>query len=309
MILARLRRRRRALVIGALVLLALWLASSAYVAWDFTRRSGPYEEPTPKAAWGKVEGIRLVTSDNQKIGGWLVRADHSKGSVLLLHGIGASRHDMLTVMQWLAEAHYTSLAITLRAHGDSTGETNDFGWSSRHDVVAAVHLLRAEFPGQPVFIVGRSMGAAAAIFAAKDLDGEVAGYFLEQPYKDLQSAVWNRLHHHLPPVLDWTAYAGLRLWAPVFLPVAVGQISPYDRITDIPADVPIVLAGGSADRHAPLDEVRLLLQRVESHARIVVFDGATHEALDRNNPRLYRSSLFGLLESHGPRSETGPVGR
>ena len=104
------------------------------------------------------------------------------------------------------------LAITLRAHGDSTGEVNDIGWGARHDVVAAVEFLRKKFPGRPVFVVGRSMGAAAAIFAAEELKTDVAGYFLEQPYKDLTSAVWNRLQNHLPPVLDWVAYCGMRLW-------------------------------------------------------------------------------------------------
>ena len=151
---------------------------------------------------------------------------------------------MLPVMQWLAEAHFTVLAISLRAHGDSTGEINDIGWSARHDVTAAVAFLQRECPRQPVYIVGRSLGAAAAIFAAGELDGTVAGYFLEQPYKDLKSATWNRLQHYLPPVLDWIAYGGLRLWAPVFLPVDPDQLSPYDHIQDIPRE----RAGGVCHR-------------------------------------------------------------
>jgi hypothetical protein len=149
------------------------------------------------------------------------------------------------------------------------------------------------------------MGAAAAIFAAGELRSDVAGYFLEQPYKDLRSAVWNRLHHFLPPVLDWAAYAGLRLWAPVFLSADVGQVSPYEHIGDIPERVPIILASGSADRHAPLKEVNELFDRVRSHARLVVFEGAAHVALDTNNAQLYRTSLFGLLESRPRGPHTG----
>ena len=305
MILPKFSGKRRVLVVGGLVALALWLASSAFVAWKFTRRSGPFAEPPPAVAWATIEGHRLTTSDGQQIGGWLVRGDRSKGCVLLLHGVGSSRHGMLPVMQWLAEAHYTTYAITLRAHGDSTGDTNDFGWTARHDVIAAVRFLRREFPGRPVFVVGRSMGAAAAIFAAGELGFDVAGYFLEQPYKDLRSAVWNRLHHFLPPVLDWSAYAGLRLWAPVFLSVDVGQVSPYEHIGDIPEGVPIILASGSADRHAPLKEVNELFDRVRSDARLVVFEGAAHVALDTNNAQLYRTTLFELLEPQPLGPQTG----
>ncbi len=95
--------------------------------------------------------------------GWLVRGDPLKECVLLLHGNGESRQQMLPVMQFLADAHFTVLAISLRAHGDSTGEINDIGWSARHDVIAAVAFLQRECPHQSIFIVGRSLGAAAAI--------------------------------------------------------------------------------------------------------------------------------------------------
>ena len=225
------------------------------------------------------------------------RGDADKPCVLLLHGMSASRGQMLPVMQWLGQSRFTVLAISLRAHGDSTGEVNDIGWSARHDVVAAVGFLRKKFPNRPVFIVGRSMGAATAIFAAEELNTDVAGYFLEEPYKDLKSAVWNRLQNHLPPVLDWVAYRGMRLWAPAFLPVGPDQISPYDRIAAIPPSVPVVILAGSADRHARLDDVKAVASRVRGGAKLVIFEGATHEELDRRNPELYHASMMDLLRS------------
>ena len=290
-------RRRRLLAIVALAGLVLWLGSSALVAWKFTRRSsGPFPEPPPQVAWAKVEAQRLETSDGQQLGAWLVRGDPPKGCVVLLHGNGASRRRMLPVMQYLAEAHFTVLAISLRAHGASTGEINDIGWSARHDVAAAVEFLEKECPRRRIYIVGRSLGAAAAIFAADELKERVAGYFLEQPYTDIKSATWNRLQHYLPPVVDWIAYGGMRLWAPVFLPIAPDQLSPYEHIQDIPASVPVVIVTGSADRHAHLDEVTAMYRRIESHARLVVFDGAQHVDLDRADPELYRTTLFKFLD-------------
>jgi pimeloyl-ACP methyl ester carboxylesterase len=85
------------------------------------------------------------------------------------------------------------------------------------------------------------------------------------------------------------------LWAPVFLPVDPEQISPYRHIAAIPAGVPVVIISGSADRHAPLDEVKALAARVRSGAKLVVFEGAVHEALDEKNPELYRATLLELL--------------
>jgi uncharacterized protein len=291
-----MRRRLKFLAILALAAVILWLAASALVAWRLTRRShDSFAEPPPVIAGAAAESPRLTTSDNEQIGGWFVRGAPGKPCVLLLHGNGQSRAEMLPQMRWLAEARFSVLAISLRAHGDSTGTLNDIGWSARHDVVAAVDFLRRECPHRPIAIVGRSLGAAAAIFAAEELGGSVAAYFFEQPYKDLKSAVRNRLQNHLPPVLDWVAYGGLRLWAPAFLPVDPDRISPYDSIRSIPQDVPVVIITGSADRHAHLDEVRALANRVKSGAKLVVFEGAAHEPLDRKNPELYRSSLMDLL--------------
>ncbi|MFZ1935490.1 MAG: alpha/beta fold hydrolase [Thermoguttaceae bacterium] len=291
-------RRLKFLAVLALFGLILWLAASAWVAWRFTRRgSGPFAEPAPVIAGKFAESVRLTTCDNQQIGGWLTRGDGDKPCVLLLHGMDASRGQMAPVMRSLAELRITALAISFRAHGDSTGEVNDIGWSAQHDVVAAVDFLRKQFPRRPIFIVGRSMGAAAAVFAAGELKTDVAGYLLEQPYKDLKSAVWNRLQHRLPPVLDWMAYCGMRLWSPVFLPVSPDEISPYEHIAAIPPSVPVVILAGSADRHAHLDEVKAVAGRVRSGAKLVIFEGAKHEDLDRRDRQLYWNSLMGLLQS------------
>lgn len=292
------RRRLKFLAVLVLLMVASWLAVSAFVAWRFTGRgSGPFAEPAPVVGGTTAESIRLGTCDGQQIGGWLARGDAGKPCVLLLHGVCSSRGGMAPVMRWLAESRFTVLAISLRAHGDSTGDLNDIGWSARHDVVAAVAFLRKQFPRRPVFVVGRSMGAAAAIFAAEELKTDVAGYFLEQPYKDLKSAVQNRLQMRLWPVFNSAAYYGMRLWAPVFLGTDPAQISPYEHIAAIPATAPVTIITGSADRHARLDEVKALASRVQSGVKLVVFDGAVHEELERRDPQLYHASLMALLQS------------
>ena len=149
--------RRRLVLLAAVVLLLFWLGSSAVVARMLTRRFASYPEPPPRIAWAKVESQRLTTSDNQQIGAWLVRGDPQKPCVLLLHGIYALRGQMLQVLTWLAEAHYTAMAITFRGHGDSTGEVIDVGWSGQFDVIAGAEFLRRNFPGRRLFVVGRSM--------------------------------------------------------------------------------------------------------------------------------------------------------
>ena len=117
-------------------------------------------EPVPAADWGKFEPHRLKTIDSQEIGAWLVVGSGDAPSVLLIHGIGASRSACLSRAKMLAAQGCSVLMISLRAHGDSTGDFNDMGYSARHDIVAAVEFLERRRPGKPIIVHGLSMGEA-----------------------------------------------------------------------------------------------------------------------------------------------------
>ena len=287
---------RKRIIVALVMAILFWLSASGVMAWKLThRRKPPFPEHLPQVDWAEFEQHRLRTVDGESVGAWLVRTQAGKGTVLVLHGNGGSRSSSLETMKLLAENEFSVMAISLRCHGDSSGDLNDFGWSARHDVVASVEFLRREFPGQPIYVVGRSLGAAAAIFAASELKNDVAGYFLEQPYKDLPSATWYRIERRLPMGLDAIAYAGLRLWSLVLIPENARIVSPHDAATRMPKDVPIVFLGGSADQLAPLRDVTAVYRQVESHAKLVVFDGATHEHLNRYDPSRYATTLLAFI--------------
>ena len=227
--------RVRWLVRITIVILA-WLAVSSIVAFRLTRRPRAwFPEPAPHVSWGPIRDHRLRTSDGQDIGEWFIEGTEEDDApqVLLLHGNKGSRTNSLKRAEFLASAGYPVLMISLRAHGDSTGDFNDIGFSARHDVVAAVEFLERKHPGRPIVVMGVSLGSAAAIFAAKELGLRVHGYILESPYQDLKTAVWNRTQTYLPPVLAQLGYAGLRLVGPVFLP-HLDEISPIQAIAGIP---------------------------------------------------------------------------
>ena len=187
------------------------------------------------------------------------------------------------------------MAISLRAHGDSAGETNDFGYSARRDVVAAVRALERECPGRPIVIVGESLGAAAALFAARDCAGLVKGYVLAAPYGRLDSAVWNRCDTHLFPPLSQAAYAGLKLWAPAFLPVSGTEISPADHLRDIPETTPVTIFASEDDRYARIDEARAMAEAVRTHGKLVAVRGGGHAKFLAMHESEYRRGILELL--------------
>jgi pimeloyl-ACP methyl ester carboxylesterase len=175
------------------------------------------------------------------------------------------------------------MMISLRAHGDSTGDFDDIGYSARRDVVSAVDWIQKKHSDRPVVIWGQSMGAASAVFAAQELDNRVRGYILECPYQDLRTAVRNRAEYFLPWGIDRLAYAGLLTVSPLVLPDS-DKISALEAISNVPTSIPVLILAGSLDRRARPEEARALYERIQDHSQLVIIDGADHMQLMRTDP-------------------------
>jgi uncharacterized protein len=207
------------------------------------------------------------------------------------------------VMEPLAREGFGVMAVSLRCHGDSTGTSHDVGYSARHDVIAAVEVIERQRPGGRIIICGSSFGAAAAAYASGELGDRVHGYLFDSLYGDLRTALWNRLDHRLPCGVRHMAYGSLRVWAPVFLPVAVDALRPADHVARISPTIPIVIAVGSEDFRSPPREARAMYDTVRSHAELVEFAGAGHSLLNVSDPARYATTLRGRLPPQSSRHQ------
>ena len=279
-------------LLAILGVLLLWLTISYVVGRQMTRRArAAFAEPAPTVGWGQLESHRLKTTDGHEIGAWFARGKSGLPAILLMHGNGGSRRNSLTRAEIFAREGYSVLLISLRAHGDSTGELNDLGLSARHDVLAAAEFLRRECRGEKVIVQGSSMGAAAAIFAAGELGDRVAGYILESPFQDLKTAVHNRTEDALPPVLNELAYRGLLAVAPLILD-DLDAISPLKAISQIPQGVPVLVLAGEKDRRARPQEARALHEKIKSHCRLMMFENTDHVRFLDVHPQRFRNALL-----------------
>jgi len=291
-----LRKRWKLLGLTALVLVALWLGLAYAAAYQLTRRAKPRaDEPVPTLAWcGDVQPLRLATSDGQDLGAWFLPGQADKPILLLLHGNGKCRTDFLDQAEIAAASGCGLLLVTLRCHGDSSGDFNDIGYSARHDVIAAVEWIEKHHPGKPILVFGQSLGAAAATFAAGELGNRVRGYILDGPYRDLRTAVANRMSLWLPPVLDSVAYAGVVTVAPLVVG-DVDRIAPVEAVGAIPPGVPVLILTGSADNKARPEEARAIADRLGDRCCLVVVEGGEHGRLHCAGCTTYRDEILAFV--------------
>ncbi len=279
---------KRAVILGLLGLAALVAAGLYGVGWQLSRpvpaRVGP---PPPEL---EAEPIALQSDSGSLIQAWFSRADRRRGAVLLLPGVRANRLAMVRRAQFLRGAGYSTLLIDFQATGESPGDLITFGWRERFDVLAAVRALRERLPGEPVGIIGTSLGGAATLLATPPL--EVQAVVLEAVYPSIDVAVKNRLEIRLgrfgrllSPLL--TVQLQLRLGADA------SQLRPADHIGQLRC--PVLVVGGMTDLHTTETDTRALYDRAVDPKELWLIPNVAHvDYLDAAGD-VYRERVLAFL--------------
>lgn len=164
-----------ALFVRVLVLVVFMLPFSMAATMTFRPKVVP--AITPMTEFGVAfERVEFRAEDGTRIAGWWIaanpRSSRRSETVLVVHGLGSGKADVLPMAGAMYGAGYNVLLFDLRAHGESGGHFTSFGVHERKDVEAAAGWVRANkaAEGERLLAVGASMGAAAML-AARDESG------------------------------------------------------------------------------------------------------------------------------------------
>lgn len=287
---------RRRLLLGVILLALGWFAVSAAAAHLVSRRPRPpYPEAPPAVDWAEVETVELEANDGARVRGHAFSVEDALGAVLLLHMNQADRGAMLPAARIWARLGWSSLAVSLRGHGDAEGERLDYGIVARLDAAAAAAWARTRFEG-PLIVHGVSLGAASALLAveAKSLTAEA--YVLEAPFTSARAAVHDRTAMRLPPLLDQLAAWSLLAVAPLFVP-GLAEVSPLEAAGALPEGTPVLLLAGTLDRRAPVERVRRFLEAIGESASFEAAD--VGHARWQSRPELLEQVLRRWLDDAG----------
>lgn len=264
--------KRRSILIGGLLAfvaaaIPLWLAGSLL--------SAPANHAVgnlPPDLQGRE--VQFASESSATIHGWIIPGRKGAGAVVLMHGVRASRLDMLERARFLSAAGYSVLLFDFQAHGESTGQHITFGYLESKDARAAIEFLRTNAPRERIGVLAVSLGGAAASLANPPLNADAM--VLEMVYPTLDQAVADRL--------------ALRLgnWSRTLTPLLTWQLQPRSGISsqDLrPIDhvstmrMPKLFVAGSEDMHTTLAESRELFAAASEPKEMWVVNGAKHQDL------------------------------
>ena len=215
--------------------------------------------------------IEFPGAEGATLRGWFVPSDAHRGTILLMHGVRSNRLQMLDRAQFLHRAGYSVLLFDSRAHGESGGNAITFGYLESRDAQAAVELIREMAPGQPIGVIGASLGGAATVLAKPRL--EVDALVLESVYPTINQAISDRLKLRFGPPAAWLTHVLTFMFRPR-LGFSANELRPIDAVRNL--TTPKMFIFGSRDRHTTAEESRDLFERASEPKELWEIDGAAH---------------------------------
>ncbi len=187
---------------------------------------------TPRDQGFEYEKVSWVSDDGVTLSGWYIPS-RNQAAVILLHGYGANRTEMLDRAVALARHGYGVLLYDLRGHGESSPVLRTFGWLDVKDVSAALAFLqkRPDVDSTRVGILGFSIGGQIAIRAAAQMDTIKAVVGDDPGFVKIEDAPpVNSLFERIVYGVNWLDARGVE-WrtgviAPPGIVEVIGRISP-----------------------------------------------------------------------------------
>lgn len=280
-------------LIGLLVAFAGFATVSAFFAWQLTSPAKRAVGDIPPELAGLAEPVTFPARDGLKLSGWFVPYAGSKKAVVLLHGNGSSRKQMIARARLFHDAGYAALLYDARGHGLSEGKMVSAGWFETSDLLGALDHLKAK--GLTEFgCLGASQGGATILLAAEQLPPEVRWVILEGVYPNIRDALDRRFRNYvfLP---GWLAGALFVPFAELRLGVSVDSISPIDHIGKL--HCPVFVLGGTADQNTLTASTEALFTAAPQPKELWLVPDAKHVDLYGFAKQTYADRILAFVAS------------
>ena len=239
-----------------------------------------------------AQDMTILSRDGTRLAGWYipVRGPPAPG-IVLSHGHGRSRSELLPHANFLHHAGYAVLVFDYRHRGESEGNEVAMGLSEQDDLLAAIDYLagQPDVDGRHIGILGLSMGAVVALLVAAR-DQRVKTVVAECPYATAEAIMTRSLQHfyHLPrfPV----AVAAKRL-VEMRLGLSIDTADAIDVVRRI-APRPLMFIADEADAVVGPEEALKLFDAAREPKRYWLVPGAGHARGWQASPEEYERRVL-----------------
>lgn len=260
------------------------------------RREFGFAEPEDLGL--EAERIQVTVEPDLVLKGFLFKASGpSRGVVVYHHGIWDACRPRLRLAALLQPEGFDVAMYDSRGHGGSGGRYCTYGFRESADLSLVLDLLeRRGCPVSSTAVVGHSMGAATAVYAAS-VDPRIRAVVMESCYRDLRTAIRDYARFWFPPIPEFlirqaetraASEAGFDLDA----------LSPLAHMSRL--DIPVLIVQGTADRQIKPVYAQEHFEATPEPRELYWIEGARHGRVWHEGGKVYEEKLLSWLLAHLP---------
>ncbi len=252
---------------------------------------------TPEQFGLPSQSVQFAATDGVRLDGWRIAEDSDRPWIIVCHGMGTNRGDLLDMAAALHCAGFNLFLFDFRAHGTSAGRQSSFGWREQRDLEGALAYLgrQDDIPARGYGLYAVSMGGVIGLSVAAR-DDRILAVAADSPYTDLQASIEHHLKllYRMPRVpfgvfCAWTYRLWFGAWPRQISAVqAAGRLSPR----------PLLLIAGDIDPRVPLEQTNQILAEARPPKELWLIEGAGHLMGHAMHPQRYVDHVVTWFRSH-----------
>lgn len=214
----------------------------------------------------------IVLKSNKKIECWLIKVEHSKGTVAIFHGYSGQKSSMLDKSEIFNDLGYNTLLVDFMGSGGSEGNQTTIGFLEAEEVKTCFDYL-SQSGEKNIYLFGTSMGAVAIMKALADYKLNPKGIMLECPFGSMYQTVCARFKIMNVPSFPM---AGLLVfWGGIENGFWAFQHNPTTYAKSI--NCPTLLMYGAKDRDVSRKEIDEIFANLKGKKELKIYPNAGHE--------------------------------
>jgi alpha-beta hydrolase superfamily lysophospholipase len=238
--------------------------------------------------------VSLTMTNGKKLEAWYMKADSAKGTVILFHGLGSNKGNVLGEAFEFNSFGYNTMLVDMRAHGNSEGIISSIGYKESEEVKLAYdHVLKKG--EKNIVLWGMSLGAVIISKAIWQYDLKPQKIILEMPF--------DRLQDHIRARARISGYPGepFGFFVTFWTGLEQGYWGYGHKTSRYVKNIncPVLLQWGSSDEYVMKEEIKRIFASINSpKKKLEIYAGAGHGPLISGNQSKWDKAVTGFLNDN-----------
>jgi len=238
--------------------------------------------------------VLLTTANGEKLEAWYMKADSAKGTVILFHGLGSNKGNVLGEAFEFNSFGYNTMLVDMRAHGNSEGIVSSLGYKESEEVKLAYDHVSKKGE-KNIVLWGMSLGAVIITKAIWQYDLKPQKIILEMPF--------DRMQDHIRARARISGFPGepFGFFVTFWTGIEQGYWGYGHKTSRYVKNIncPVLLQWGNSDEYVLKEETDRIFASINSpKKKLEIYDGAGHGPLISGNQSKWDETVTGFLNDN-----------